>query len=129
MKDKNGVEWIDCKHKYSMYDDDDDTKAETYVANVGGREVLIRFFDTVLHSDFPSIYTQNGVSRHITFVEPSETVEDIRAEILNLKEYHLPASAYCCDHDLSTGHNNTVISAMDHIIDRVVKAMEDESNA
>lgn len=122
MKDKNGVEWADGKHKYSLTCGG--VKAETYVVNVGGREVLIR----LLGDDCtPTIYTQKQASEHLTFVEPPETVDDIRDEILDLYGECFPTRKYCNNHVLGT-KDCADIAAMNHIIDRVVKAMEDKNN-
>lgn len=121
-KDKNGVEWVEGKHKYSLFDGG--AKAETHVVEVSGKEVLIRFFDDDDDDYFPAIYTQKRAAQHLTFVEPQETVDDIRADVA---EQFLGDYVYRYgirkEEDFSISY---FPEAVNHIIDRVVKSMEAE---
>lgn len=121
MKDKNGTEWVEGKHKYSLFNGEG--KTETYVVEIGGREVLIRFFDGE-DGLYTTIYSQERAEKCLTFVEQPETVDDIRAEIDSLSSFS-PFSEYCRKHDIDTQYGAAKI-AVNHIIDRVVKAMEAE---
>lgn len=120
MKDKNGTEWVEGKHKESIVSG---VKCPTKTIEAFGNEFLLRSLNT----GRASMWDEEQTAMFVEFVEPPETVDDIRAEILDLKESFLPISTYCHEHGLGTKYGSTV-SAMAHIIDRVVKAMEDAND-
>lgn len=102
MKDKNGVEWIDGKHKESLFDG---ISRQTEVIKAFGKEWLVMN----INGHFTA-WSEADTAEMIEFVEPSETVDDIRAEL--------------ADHHMLPRFTRLFI---DQIIDRVVKAMEDDN--
>lgn len=101
MKDKNGVKWVEGKHKESLFDG---IRRQTEVIKAFGKEWLVRD----INGHFTA-WDEEDTAEMIEFVEPPETVDDIRAEL--------------ADHHILPRYTRLFI---DQIIDRVVNAMEED---
>lgn len=118
MKDKNGIEWIDGKHKESLLHG---AKRKTTVVEAFGKEWLVRYVDGRINA-----WNEVDTAEFIEFVEPPETVEEIKNEIVGLLDETYPVATYCRKHSIEATGGNMPTLVMLHIVDRVVKAVEAE---
>lgn len=121
--DKHGTKFVNGVHKVRFNDIE---KLDGEVQTVFGRPYL---FVDVSTENNPIIYSQNNPTlKRISFVENQETVDDIRAEIIDFDDHKDDIILwYCKKHGLPLGMEEEA-RAINHIIDRVAKAMEDENN-
>lgn len=119
--DKHGTKFVNGVHNVRFND------IETFdgeVQTVFGRPYL---FVDVSTENNPLIYSsKNPTLKRISFVENQETVDDIRDEIIDLDDYTDDIIWwYCRKHGLPLGMEEEA-RAINHIIDRVAKAMEED---
>lgn len=115
LVDKNGVEWVEGKHKESIVNG---VKCPTEVVEAFGKELLIRSSNKY----GMSMWNEEQIVRLVEFVETRETVDDIRADVKGTS-----LMDYANENGIQLHPNNYAFETIaTHLIYRVVKAMEAE---